>query len=104
MAAALSLDDEVMHSRSVESRNEESEDLMEAVKESRWALSRGNESVEERGREEQHFHLKYPELLVSADESHESTPSSAETNWSSDYRTREKMQNLKKKSDFVSKS
>lgn len=28
--------------------------------------------MEERGREEQHFHPKYPELLVSCDERHES--------------------------------
>lgn len=41
---ALSLDDEVTHSLSMESCNGESKDLMEAVKEGRRAWSPANES------------------------------------------------------------
>lgn len=51
MAAVFSWDDELMHSLSMESRNGESKDLMEAVKEGRRALSPTNESEEERERE-----------------------------------------------------
>ena len=56
MVSTLSSDDELRRSLSVETRNGESEDLMEAVKESRRAPSPANESKEredERERERQ---------------------------------------------------
>lgn len=52
MAAALSSDDELTLSLSMESCNGESKDLMEAVKEGKRALSPANESEEGRRRRE----------------------------------------------------
>lgn len=56
-AVALSSDDELTHSLSMESCNGESKDLMEAVKEGRRAQSPANESDEDRRRESERERL-----------------------------------------------